>query len=39
LGWSGIDVGHYIEFPNLWKDADPGIDEIENARERQAGLR
>jgi serine/threonine protein kinase/Tfp pilus assembly protein PilF len=38
-GWKGKAIEHYEKFLNLWKDADPGIAEVEDARKRLAGLK
>jgi hypothetical protein len=38
-GWIAKAVEHYEKFPELWKDADPGIGEVEDARKRPAGLK
>ena len=33
-GWKGKAIEHYQKFLSLWKDADPGIAEVEDAKER-----
>jgi len=38
-GWEGKAIENYEKFLSLWKDADPGLPEVEDAKERLAGLR
>jgi hypothetical protein len=38
-GWNTKAIEQYEEFLDIWKDADPGIAEIEDARQRLVGLK
>ena len=38
-GWKGKAIEHYEKFLTLWKDADPGIPDVEDAKKRLAGLK
>ncbi len=38
-GWKGKSIEYYEKFLSLWKDADPGIAEVEDAKKRLAGLK
>ena len=38
-GWRGKAIEHYEKFLELWKDADPGIAEVEDAGKRLSELR
>jgi len=36
--WKGKAIEHYEKFLDLWKDADPGITEVEDAKKRLGAL-
>ncbi|MGB3860657.1 MAG: tetratricopeptide repeat protein, partial [Candidatus Aminicenantaceae bacterium] len=38
-GWQGKAIEHFEKFLELWRDADPGIAEVNDARERLAVLK
>ncbi len=38
-GWKGKALEHYEKFLDLWKDADSGIAEVEDAKKRVGGLK
>jgi len=38
-GWEGKAIEHYEKFLGLWKEADPGIPEVSDAKKRLAALR
>ncbi len=37
-GWKGKAIESYRKFLDLWKDADPGITEVEDAKKRVAAM-
>jgi len=37
--WKGKAIEHYEKFLDLWKDADPGIVEVEDAKKRLTNLK
>lgn len=37
-GWKGKAIENYEKFITLWKDADPGLPEVDDAKQRLAAL-
>jgi tetratricopeptide (TPR) repeat protein len=38
-GWRDKAIRNYVEFLDIWKDADPGLPEVADARQRLAKLK
>jgi len=38
ISWKSKAIDHYEKFLELWKDADPGIAEVEDAKKSLAWL-
>ena len=38
-GWDNKAIEQYEEFLEIWKDADPGIPEVEDAKQRLKALK
>jgi len=39
IGWKGKAIYYYEKFLTLWKDADPGLPDVADTRERVAALK
>ena len=38
-GWNGKAIDEYEKFLDLWKDADPSLTDVDDAKKRLAGLK
>jgi hypothetical protein len=38
-GWKGKAIEHYEKFLDLWRNADPGIADVDDAKKKLAGLK
>jgi tetratricopeptide (TPR) repeat protein len=38
MGWKGKAIENYEKFLELWKDADPGLSEVDDAKSRLSSL-